>query len=353
MKRFVIGTIMLMGAACVLLLAGGFPCMGAPAVYHSGAMHMVGILAALFSALAGWRIAIGERRRFIGGLLCIFFAASGAVAAYQFGQQAIHMAQQGGPLWFGAIGMGCTATVGLLFAGLFGFFAYRLMHTRLWLAGIHWALTLIALGAYIDYCGERQITLCMPVGHPGGVSTLTAPNGTVQPLPFTLTVEDFEVLRYHDTRSYTLHQFDGNVWHPLASLPQENGYLQLPQGQRINISELHTAPGMTTPFLLLPGQPARLVMQDIPPVREYRATCRIDTTYRGRPETRREILRVNSPLHSKGWNIYLMNYRETAASPEVELLFRYAPGRILALAGMVGLILCTACWCWYKPNVHP
>ncbi|MBQ1960945.1 MAG: hypothetical protein II349_05425, partial [Akkermansia sp.] len=89
MRRSISITLMLIGAACVLLLAGGFPLMGAPAVYHSGAMWLLGLLAALVSAVAGWRIAAGERLRLLGGLISVFFACSGLAVVWQFGNQAI------------------------------------------------------------------------------------------------------------------------------------------------------------------------------------------------------------------------------------------------------------------------
>lgn len=352
MRRSISITLMLIGAACVLLLAGGFPLMGAPAVYHSGAMWLLGLLAALVSAVAGWRIAAGERLRLLGGLISVFFACSGLAVVWQFGNQAIEMAQLGGAMWFGAVGMGCTGIVGLLFTGLFGFLAKRAMHSRLWLAGAHWALVLIAVGAYLDACGELRITHSTTAGAAEKISALRTPDGSTIPLDFTLTVEQFELTRY-DSRSYTLHRFAEGRWQTVCALPESDGRLSLPHGESIPVASLRTAPGMPQPFLLLPGDPAQLIMQDLPPVREYKARCKVDTLYRGRPETRRVTLRVNNPLSCKGWVVYLMNYRETAAGTQVELLMRRAPGRLLALAGMVGLILCCAFWCWGRPASTP
>ncbi len=347
MRRIIKGAIMLIGAACVLLLAGGFPLMGVPEVYRGGAMLLLGLAATLLCGVGGWRLASGEPWRLLGGLLCVFFSCAGAIAVWQFGEQASNLARMGGPMWFGAVGMGCTAIVGILFAGLFGFFAKRVMHKRLWLAGVHWALVLIAIGAYTDYCSELRIPLHLHTGNKTGVDTLTTPGGKTIPLGFTLAVEDFHLSRY-DTRTYSLHQFVNKRWQAVATLPETDGKLSLPSGEQIHVNSLRTAPGMPYPFLVLPGEPAQVVMQDVPPVKEYRADCRIDTLYRNRPETRRVSLRVNEPLSCKGWVIYLMNYRDTATGTELELLCRRAPGRLLALAGMVGVILCSTVWCWSK-----
>lgn len=345
MRRSITITLMLIGAACVLLLAGGFPLMGAPDVYRSGAMMLLGMLAAMACAVAGWRIAGRERLRLIGGLISVFFSCAGLAVVWQFGSQAVEMARMGGPMWFGAVGMACTGIVGLLFTGLFGFFAKRAMNSRLWLAGAHWALVLMAVGAYLDYCGEQRIPITMTANGSEKLSEVRTEDGTILPLDFTLSVERFELTRY-DTRNYTLHRFEQGRWQSVCPLPESEGNLILPNGQQVAAAALHTAPGMPHPFLLLPGEPAELIMQDIPPVREYKALCRVDTLYRGRPETRRVALRVNEPLSCKGWLVYLMNYRETATDTQVELLLRRAPGRLIALAGMVGLILCCAFWCW-------
>lgn len=349
MRRSIKISLMIMGAACVLLLAGGFPLMGAPEVYRSGAMMLLGLLAALLCAVAGWRLANGERLRLLGGLICVFFACAGLAAVWQFGSQAVKMARMGGPMWFGALGMACTGVVGLLFTGLFGFFAKRAMHGRLWLAGAHWALVLIALGAYMDYCGERRVSVSMKAGSAEKLYQITTEDGTNIPLDFTLSVDKFELTRY-DTRSYTLHRFTDGKWQVACHLAEQDGALPLPDGGKVKVADLRTAPGMPHPFLLLPGEPARLIMQDVPPVREYKALCRVDTLYRGRPETRQVTIKVNEPLSCKGWVVYLMNYQDTATGTRVDLMLRRAPGRLLALAGMVGLILCTAFWCWIRPT---
>lgn len=339
---------MVIGAACVLLLAGGFPLMGAPEVYRSGATMLLGLLAALLCAVAGWRITKGERLRLLGGLICTFFACAGLAAAWQFGNQAVQIAQLGGAMWFGAIGMACTGMVGLIFTGLFSFLAKRAMHYRLWLAGAHWALVLIALGAYLDFCGELRIPVSMAANPTEKLSQVQTNDGTAIPLGFDLSIHQFELTRY-DTHSYSLHLFVDGKWRTENTLAAQDGLLTLPNGDSIKITDLRTAPGMPHPFLLLPGEPARLIMQDMPPVREYKVHCQVDTLYRGRQETRQTTIKVNEPLSCKGWVVYLMNYRDTPTGTRVELLLRRAPGRLPALAGMVGLILCTAFWCWSRP----
>ena len=44
MSSWLKGGIMALGAACVLLLAGAFPLLGAPEVYRSGAMLLLGVI---------------------------------------------------------------------------------------------------------------------------------------------------------------------------------------------------------------------------------------------------------------------------------------------------------------------
>ena len=110
---------MLMGVALLLLLVGGFPLIGVPAVYHSWLMMVVGVVAVLLCLWGGWRIANGLRAQFVCGFICTFFACAGVVVLWQYGCRAVEYALLGGVMWFGALAMACTAVVGGLFTGIF------------------------------------------------------------------------------------------------------------------------------------------------------------------------------------------------------------------------------------------
>ena len=73
---FLVLTLMVLGAAGLLLLAGGFPLVGEPAVYRSGLMLGLGIAAALLALWGGWRLAAGQRARYVCGLVSSFFTCS-------------------------------------------------------------------------------------------------------------------------------------------------------------------------------------------------------------------------------------------------------------------------------------
>lgn len=338
-------TLMVIGAAGVLLLAGGFPLMGAPDVYRGGAMLLVGIAATLLCAVGGWRLAAGQRGRFICGLTALFFAGAGLCAVVSFGCEAVSMAAVGGAMWFGAVGMGCTAAVGALLTAIFGFFTLRLMNARLWLAGIHWSLVLLAVGAYTDYCCELRVPLTLPVGINHTVRSVPTPEGDCA-LPFALTPEKASLTRYDTETGYTLYRYESGRWHIIGPLLRQGDMLCF-GNEQWPVASVRSAPGIAQPFLAVKGEGVpRLIMRDLPPVKEYRADCRIETTYRGRAEERRQVLRVNEPICCKGWVVSLMNYRDTPRGTQLDLLFRRAPGRLPARTGMVGLILCTAFSCW-------
>ena len=72
------------------------------------------------------------------------------------------------------------------------------------------------------------------------------------------------------------------------------------------------------------------------------------TDHRGRPETHKAELRVNSPFACKDWRFSLSSYREQNGQVEVLMQARRAPGRFASLCGMVGIIICTAAWCWWR-----
>lgn len=345
MSRLLCFSVLALGACCVLLLAGGFPLMGAEGVYAGGAALVLSLVLGLLCLLGMWRLSAGARLRFLCGMLGSFFCTAGVVAVVLFGKMGVAYARQGGPMWFGAAGMFCMGLVGALFVLIFGFLAYRLMSRRLWLAGAHACVALVLAGAWMDYSGERRTVLTLPVDARTEVSSVRLEDGRVEPLGFSLRMDDFQVSHY-ETEGYTLYGY-GEAWEVLGHPRREGQRLRWGE-ESWDVAELREAPGMPQPFLVLPGETPRLLMRDVPPVKDYTARCLLKTEYRGRAEERWEDLRVNEPLSCRGWRFYLMNYRPTEEVMRVELQARYSPGRWPTLAGMVGLILCTACWCWWK-----
>ena len=339
-------TLMLLGVVGVLLLVGGFPLVGVPAVYGSWLMLTAGVLAIVLSLWGGWRIAAGQRAQFVFGLICTFFAGAGLVVLWQYGCRAVEYAALGGAMWFGALGMACTAVVGALFTGIFGFFVLRLMRRQLWLAGAHWSLALVGIGAYADHVGEVTAIAQLPSNGRVTIREVMTADGEKERLPFTLRADSFSTTYYGDD-SYTLYEWGHGQWVPVGNPVVEVDCLRY--GDELwALEDLQLMDGMPQPCLVLPGEPVRLLMRDPRAVRDYSAALHIETDYRGRSEQRDEVVRVNYPLECKGWLIYLNSYTPMGRSTLVSLQLRRAPGRLPALVGMVGLILCTACWCWWR-----
>lgn len=348
MSTLLKGSLIAIGALCVLLAAGAFPLMGAPQIYKGGMLFSTCVLTTLMILWAGFRLSKGMRLQFICGLVSTFFAITGLVVVWQFGSHAIQYAKIGGAMWFGAIGMGSITIVGLLFVAIFGYLSQRLMTHKLWLAGAHWSLALLAVGAYIDYCGETTGSLQLPADGHTELTELVTPEGTRYPLGFSLKAKSFTVDHYEDTISYTLYSWQGGKWRPEGHPQLHNGMLTY-LGECWSLESLRTAPTVDSrPFYLCPGEPARLIMQDPPPVRQYSAECLVTTDYRGRKEERTTILRVNAPISCNGWQLYLMSYQPMGKTSLLQLQARRAPGRLPAIAGMVGIIICTSFWCWSR-----
>ena len=348
MTRLLKAGVMVLGAAAVLLLAGGFPLIGAPMVYKSGAMLLLGMVAALLSLWGAFSLARGRWVQLLFGMLFLFFAVAGVCVCWQFAGQGIKFAVQGGPMWMGAIGMFCTALTGLVFTAVFGYLTTRVMNLRhLWLAGLHLCLALLAIGAYIDFMYEERTTLLLPADGSVTATSVRTATGEILPLNFSLRVDSFSVSRY-DNETYTMHTL--NAAHPVKPQTVEKQGDKLILGEESwNVADLKQGPGAESPYLLLPGKPDRVIVQNPPAVRDYCATCRIETDHRGRAEVRQEELRVNEPISCKGWIISLMNYRQMGTRHTmVQMQARRAPGRFASLVGMVGIIICTACWCWWK-----
>lgn len=338
---------MALGAACVLLLAGAFPLLGAPAVYRGGAMMLLGALVVLLCLWGGWRLARGYRAQLVAGLVFLFFTVTGLNMLFQYGAKALEYAGIGGPMWAGAVGMGCIALTGVVFMAVFGFLCCRVMNRRLlWLAGAHWAVGLLGIGAFADAAYEIRVPVTLPADAKTELTELILDDGRQLPLGFRLRVDDFKV-RYYDDATYTLYHFEQGRPGSAQQVERRGDMLHL-GSESWPVSALKDAPGMPHPFLMLPGSPARVLVQNPGTVKDYCAHLTIFTDHRGRPETRKDELRVNSPVACKDWRFSLSSYRQEGGRTEVLLQARRAPGRFAALAGMVGIIICTAVWCWWR-----
>lgn len=253
------------------------------------------------------------------------------------------MAAIGGPMWFGAVGVGCMAAIGALFAGIFGFLAWRLMHRRLWLAALHLCTALVLVGAGADSLYSHEHALSLTVGRAGEPLPLRA-GGSLTPL-----ITGFEVEHYEGSESYELLRHEAGRWVHQGT-PQRQGEKIVYEGEQWPVSSLRSISGIPRPFLLIPGQPPRLLLQGEAPVKDYRAACRLTLSRGEQQETQEVTLRVNEPVSCEDWQLYLMSYRPLRdGSTRVELQARRAPGRFLTLLGFIGIALCTAGWC-YRPQ---
>lgn len=341
------GGIMALGAACVLLLAGAFPLMGAPDVYRSGAMLLLGGLTVLLCLWGGWRLAAGARGRLVFGLVCLFFTIAGLNMIFLYGAKALEYAAIGGAMWAGFVGMGCIALTGMVFMGLFGFFCYRVMNRRiLWLAGAHWAVALLGIGAFVDAAYEIRVPVTLPADAKTELTELILDDGRQFPLGFRLRVDGFDVQHYDDA-TYTVYSFENGRPGAAQQVERRGDTLHL-GAESWPVESLKSAPGMPHPFRMLPGTPARVLVQNPGTVRDYCANVVAFTDHRGRPETHKAELRVNSPFTCKDWRFSLSSYREQGGKTEVLLQARRAPGRFAAICGMLGIIICTAVWCWWR-----
>ena len=193
MKKALSATLMLLGALCVLLLAGGFPLMGAESVYRGGAMLLAGGLSLALAAWGAWSLAAGARARLIIGAVFLFFAVAGVAVLRRFGLMACDFASQGGVMWWAALAMCCTALVGCIFTGVFGYLVTRLYTPRLWLAAAHLWLAVLLLGVAADVAWEVKSPLVLPADGQTEVHELVTEQGEILPLKFALTVKDFAV----------------------------------------------------------------------------------------------------------------------------------------------------------------
>lgn len=342
MSRILGVTVMVLGAVVVLLLGGAFPLAGAPELYRGGAMVLCGLAAALLCAWAVWRMTSGARLAFVLGGLSLFFVLAGFMATREFGLMAIEYARLGGPMWFGAIGMGCVATVGVLFVGIFGYFAWKLLTRRLWLAVIHLCLISMSVGVAWDWAAEERAFAAVTAGKDPVITSALREDGSRVELPFSLLVKKFDV-QYYGEPTYALCEMTSQGPVVCEELTAEDSRVQAcaKELEQRSYATVRTEQGTR---VLLPRQRT---------VRDYRALCELTSTHRKREEKREVSLRVNEPIACKGWHVYLMSHKPLAGEQLVYLQFRQAPGRLFVLFGMAALIISTACWCWKRPEPAP
>ena len=328
---------MLLGALCVLLLAGGLPWGGIEAVYGGGLMRVLGGLAGGVAVWAAWKLSAGHRLRMLVGRVALFFVVSGVGVLLHCWEKAQHCASLGGGMWFGAVGMGCLAVVGVLFSVIFGYLAHLCLRVeKLWLAVAHLGIVLVVVGAFVDVCCEQRLAVTRHVGAPSVLQGKSADKLA----PFEVEVKDLHVERYASSESYTLLVHRSGRWLPIAVAKREGDSFRC--GQEIwPVENLRALPGGEGRYLALPGSPARVLVQQPGQVREYRAVCRFSPTL-GEGEGRDVTLRVNHPASLDHWQIYLMNC--SADGRQVQLLLRCAPGRPLVFAGLLGVLL--SCFAW-------
>jgi hypothetical protein len=207
-------------------------------------------------------------------------------------------------------------------------------------------VALLGIGAFIDAAYEVRIPVALPADARTELSELRAEDGTTYPLGFRLRVDAFDI-RYYDDATYSLYSFVDGRPGPMQQVERRGDTLHLGE-ECWPVSSLTRAPGMPHPFLMIPGSPARVLVQNPATVRDYCAKIVAFTDHRGRPETHKAELRVNSPFACKDWRFSLSSYNLEAGKPRVLLQARRAPGRFTALCGMVGIIICTAVWCWWR-----
>lgn len=346
--------LMVLGSGAVLLLAGAFPLAGAPGVYRGGLMLLLGLAVVVLCLWGAWRVARGHMVRLICGMLCLFLACAGLVAAWRFGELAVGLQGKDdvagaiAALWFGRVGLLCNAMVGLLFTAIFGFLTLRLMQRRLWLAALHIWVALLLVGANVDFFGaEVNYRVSVPPVSDG--RSWVSIGGEESPA-IRISVLSFEVQRYEDAAVCTLLHHVNGAWQPVGA-PVRQGEEYVLGEERWPVSSLRSEPGMAQRYLLLPGKPLRMLLEGAAPVKDYRAICRLTICRPTGDEVREELLRVNHPISCEGYLIYLMNYTPPTHAGQplmVDMEVRRAPGRVPALLSMLGIIICTFGWCFSK-----
>lgn len=334
-------TLVLLGVLIVLLIAGGFPPAGVPGVYKGGAMIMTGMFTWALCLWGAWRLIQGQYAKWLISMLCAFFAVVGIIGLYRFGAEVFHLAGMGGAMWFGVVGMGCMTLIGALFGIIFSFLTWRIMTPRLWLASLHVCAALLLTGAGIDMLYSETAML---------TTTLSSPGENMQKLEgkhsgFDAYLTGFETELYEN---YSLLQHENGRFTFVGSPIRRGDHLYW-EGESWPVSLLAQPSRMH----FLPGKPPRILLQQNAPVKEFRAGILFIPSEDNQDARQKNILRINEPATYADRQFYLMSYKPLGnGATEVQVMERRAPGRILVFIGLIGVIICTACWS-FSPTRKP
>lgn len=329
-------------AALMILIAGAWPMCGAPEVYRSGFLLLLGGVIGILSFCAGAALTGKQWWRLLLAALLAFIATGCLCGAWMYTVAGIEFAAGGEWRWLGSLGRWIMATamlgmVGVSFVGVF-----RLMTHRLWLAAVHFSLVAMGIGCFADYCGEVKGPLVLSMPQEGEVPMMQKSvydGNRLHPFGFSLGLKQFTVLRYEDAVTCRLCVYKNGRWLVQTELTPQNGILKT-DGISVPLSELKMLPGMPHAMYVL--EDGRVIVKNDAPVKSYEAVCVIENE--GKREEYR--LRVNEPISYNGWLFYLMHCDTEAGKQTVYVTARCAPGRPWMIGGMAALMISVAFWCW-------
>ncbi len=336
---------MLLGGCALLLFAGALPRAGVPAIYHGGAMLLLGLIAALLCLWGGIRLIRRSHAPFALGALFALLSAASAYTAYLTAAQVLTLTQAESISWLPFIGyldLCLVAIVGLIYCGLQ---AWRRLVSHHWLALAHLSFLPLALGVYLDYCFEMTARVPVIASDASPIDSIKLSTEKTISLGFELTLSDFQIKHYDDAPFVLYEQVEGQ-WNPLGKVTVQGDELVYGEERWQKNKLEYPAATDNKAIMLIAGEPARVILQQDATVKEYSAQYHIQSTKED--SSLSGTLSVNKPIEYRGWQFSLMNYHHMASQDQtiIQLEARHAPGRFWARAGMIALIVSLAAWCW-------
>jgi len=262
----------------------------------------------------------------------------------------------------------------------------------------HASVVLILIGAFVRYLKDQVGHLRLPVvgvavGRPGeadgiGVRWARSREGGLIDLGFRTSVKSFEVLRYSPDLALRVRKAPAKegrrpeyVLERKVRIPGD-GLLDLGPCGMFRVEQLFHRAEVKADLAVVErtqGRPRGAVrltsktygsvllveggsglehrllgpdylLQLLPPMdKEYRVVLRLTGPEKAAVE---RVLAVNQPITHRGWRLYLMDY-DRREFRYLDLLARRAPGRKLALIGIIGLMLGVAMIFYLPKGKHP
>lgn len=342
--------VMVLAAVLLLLVTGAFPYNGAPQVYRSGMMLVLGGVVGLLCLYAAFRLAGRGWWRLPAVVLLLFVCCGGVAGVWEGCAGMAGLPFDSFWSWVTAFWFAVFVLVAATCAGVAVFVLSRMANRKMCLAVAHLSLVAMGVGAYMDYFNEVKAMLYLPVGQyvmkPGETPRVMMTDKVVDDdekefsLGFRLGVSAFEEI-YYEPVDYSLYRVGEKGNSLLQRVKAADGMVRFDGWKDIPVSAFRKLGNMPQSVYVVDH--SRVAVQDQPPVKMFMAACVVEDG----KEKKEFEMKVNEPLRYGDWIFYLLNRFDREGVRYVQFMARRSYGDVWMMYGIGALLVSLTMWCWW------